>query len=233
MSNLSRKSVDLALKPITTISGHEATILSIAYLPDGERVVSCSDDRTVRIWDAGNAEQEGTSMQHDGRVYTLTVTRDGQRILSGGKDRGIKVWDVETHELIEEWESHEGDILAIALSPDNRLAANGDGKGKIVIREMKKGQEPSEVKRLIEAGSSDTSVYSLCFSPNGEKLACAVNKQGREVDLGIGDYAIQVYDVESGELILGPIIGHEDWIRCVLWSLDGTQLFSASDDHNI
>ncbi|KIJ08958.1 hypothetical protein PAXINDRAFT_172698 [Paxillus involutus ATCC 200175] len=231
MSNTSRKSVDLATKPLTTISGHEQSISSIAYLPGGERVVSCSDDKTVRIWGVGNAEQEGTSMEHEDQLYALAVTRDGKRILSGGDDRRIKVWDAETHELIEEWESPEDGILSIALSPDDRLVANGDGKGKIVIREMKEG---GEIKHSIEAGSSVTSVYSLCFSPNGEKLACAVNKQTpRDVRGGVGDYTIQVYDIESGELILGPIIGHEDWVRSVLWSLDGIQLFSGSDDHSI
>ncbi|KAF8833855.1 WD40 repeat-like protein [Paxillus ammoniavirescens] len=59
------------------------------------------------------------------------------------------------------------------------------------------------------------------FSPNGEKLACAASD------------VIEVYDVHSGKLVLGPIKGHENWINCVFWSLDGSQLFSASDDRTI
>ncbi|KIJ04515.1 hypothetical protein PAXINDRAFT_94628, partial [Paxillus involutus ATCC 200175] len=44
---------------------------------------------------------------------------------------------------------------------------------------------------------------------------------------------IHVYDVESGELVLGPLEGHTEPVNCVLWSLDGSQLFSASLDHTI
>ncbi|KIJ13500.1 hypothetical protein PAXINDRAFT_80921 [Paxillus involutus ATCC 200175] len=177
MSKTSEKSVNLTAKPLMTMSGHERAIQKIAYLPGGERIVTCSEDKTVRIWDVETGEQEGTTMEHEDWVDVLAVTRDGKRILSGGKDKRIGVWDVETHELIEEWENETGSIWCIAVSPDDQLAANG-GKGEIP---------------------------------------------------GV----IQVYDVEKGELVLGPIKGHRDWVRCVLWSLDGSQLFSASDDRTI
>ncbi|KAF8836599.1 WD40 repeat-like protein [Paxillus ammoniavirescens] len=223
MSNTSQiESVDLTATPLVTISGHEDKIWGIAYIPQasGKRVVTCSHDKTVRIWDAESGEQEGTSMEHElGVVYGLAVTRDGQRILSGGVDKRIDVWDVETHELIEEWESHTGSILSITLSPDDRLAASGDSDGKLVIWEIKEG---SGIKHSIETGTGW--VLSICFSPNGEKIACAARKSG--------NYTIQIFDVESGELILGSIY-HEDWVRCVIWSLDGTKLFSASNDHTI
>ncbi|KAF8845928.1 WD40 repeat-like protein [Paxillus ammoniavirescens] len=194
MSNRSRNS-SVTAEPLTTISGHDSEINKIAYLPDGNRVISCSDDKTVRVWDAKNGEQEGTTMEHEGWVQGLAVTRNGGRILSGGEDNIITVWDVETHERLEKWEGHTGDILSIALSPDDQLAASGDWDGKIVIRDMK---ERGHTKHSIETGSS---VLSVCFSPNGKKLACAVNEH--KDDGGI--YVIQVYDVESGELILGPI----------------------------
>ncbi|KAF9222336.1 WD40 repeat-like protein [Gyrodon lividus] len=202
------------------ISGHEGTIWNLAYLPGGERVVTCSPDATVRIWNVKNGEQEGTSMEHDGWLNGLAVTRDGKRILSGGKDNRIRLWDMETHEFIEEWEGHTGGILCIVVSQDGQLVVSGDHDGKIVIREMKEG---GEIKHAIQAGSE---VWSVSFSPDGEKFAAAVY----DVE---GGHVIRVYDVKSGKPILGPIKGHETWIRCILWSLDGCRLFSASDDHSI
>ncbi|KIJ09599.1 hypothetical protein PAXINDRAFT_172441, partial [Paxillus involutus ATCC 200175] len=157
-------------------------------------------------------------MVHKDWVRGLAVTKDGKRILSSGADKRITMWDVKTHERIEEWVGHTGDIRCIALSPDDRLAASGDRDGKIVIREVKRS---GRIKHSINAGSW---VWSLCFSPNGEKLACSAFNQV---------HVIQVYDVDSGELVLGPIKGHEDYTRCVLWSLDGSRLFSASNDRTI
>jgi WD40 repeat protein len=121
---------------------------------------------------------------------------------------------------IEEWASHTGRIWCIALSPDDQLAASGDVDGKIVIREMK---ESGGIKHSIDAGSWVT--HSASLQTGRSSLAV--------LPLARTEHVIQVYDVESGELVLGPIKGHEDWVRCVLWSLDGSQLFSASDDHTI
>ncbi|KIK93250.1 hypothetical protein PAXRUDRAFT_829161 [Paxillus rubicundulus Ve08.2h10] len=205
MSKTSDKSVDFTTKP----------------LPGGERTVTGSYDKTVRIWDVENGEQEGTTVEHEGWVYALAVTKDGRRILSGGGDKRIRVWDVETHELVEEWEGHRWRICSISVSPDDRLATSGDIGGKIIIREIKEG---GQIRHSIDAGHW---VQSLCFSLNGEKLACAVGSTLGQPGL------IQVYDVESGELVLGPIEAHEHIVNCVLWSLDGSRLFSASYDHTI
>jgi WD40 repeat protein len=137
-SNTARIFVDLAAELLTTLPGHEGGIWGIAYLPSSERVVTCSDDGTVMIWDVVSGEQ-GTSMEHeDVIVFGLAITKDGQRILSGDLDKRIKVWDVETHELIEEaWGSHKSGIQSIVLLPDDQFAASGDCNcdGTIIIRE--------------------------------------------------------------------------------------------------
>ncbi|KAF8836014.1 WD40 repeat-like protein [Paxillus ammoniavirescens] len=219
MSKTSQKSVDLTAKPLMTMSGHEDIIHQIAYLLGGERIVTRSSDKTVRIWDVETGEQDGTTIEHEVRDCGLAVTRNGKRVLSGGEDERIRVWDVETHELIEEWENDTGVIWCIAVSPDDQLAATGGQKGGIVIREMK---ESGRIRHSIKAGSA---VRALCFSPNGEELACAV----RNI---MGD-VIHVYDVKTGELVLGPIKGHGIIVTSVIWSLDGSRLFSASNDATI
>ena len=75
-----------------------------------------------------------------------------------------------------------------------------------------------QVKHSIEV---DSLIWCMSFSPDGKKLACGTS----------GD--IRVYGVDSGTLILGPLRGHEDWVFDVLWSRDGSRLFSASDDETM
>ncbi|KAF8837898.1 WD40 repeat-like protein [Paxillus ammoniavirescens] len=219
MSNTSKKSIDLTPQPHLTVSAHEDSVCGIAYLPDG-RLVTCSDDETVRIWDLENGEQEGMAMEHGGGVAGwvrgLAVTRDGKRILSGGSDNLLRVWDVETQQPIAEWGGHEDTVHCIVVSPDDQLIASGDGEGRIVIREMKEGQ----TKHVIETVPGDVS--SICFSPDGTKLASAHD-----------DEMIRVFDVENGNLIVGPIQGHTNFANSVVWSLDGSRLFTASDDCSI
>jgi WD40 repeat protein len=43
-------------------------IWSCSWSPDGTKVVSCSDDATVRVWDVGRGECINTLTGHDGWV---------------------------------------------------------------------------------------------------------------------------------------------------------------------
>ncbi|KIK91708.1 hypothetical protein PAXRUDRAFT_13641 [Paxillus rubicundulus Ve08.2h10] len=158
-------------------------------------------------------------MEHGGWVMGLAVTTDGKSILSGGLDKVLRVWDVETHQLIADWGGHEGAIWSIAMSPNDQLFASGDSEGRIVIREMNL-KEGAPIKHVIETVPGD--VNSICFFPNGAKLAS-----------GYDDDTIRVFDVENGDLILGPIEGHTWIVYSVLWSLDGSRIFAASWDESI
>jgi WD40 repeat protein len=126
--NTSDKSIELATKPLQTLSGHEDAILRIVYLAELQ-LVTCSADKTTRIWDVENGEQEGMPMEDDGWVQGLAVTRDGKRIVSGGLNGILRVWDVETHELVEEWSGHENAICDIAMSPRGHCLQAVTAKG--------------------------------------------------------------------------------------------------------
>ena len=184
-------------------------IRKVAYLPDG-RVVTGSMSGAVRVWNLQTGEQEGTSMEHEDEVWSLAVTRDGAKIISSDIDGEIKVWDVESHKLVKAW-TYQEEGPAVAISPNDRFMAAGGWTVGIYTTEGK-------WVNSVEVGCD---VFSLSFSPDGNKLVC-----GTEGD-------IHIYDFKIGTLILGPLNGHEDRITSVLWSRDGRRLFSASDDKTV
>lgn len=178
----------------------------LAYLPDGQVVTgsSSSEGATVRVWNVENGRQEGRSMKHEhGLIISLAVTRDGKKIVSSDEGGRIKVWDVESHSLVKEW-THSNGFSRIAISPDDRLVAVG---GLTVSIHTMEGQ----VKQSIKTKGA----WCMSFSPDGCKLAC-------------GDDDIYVYDVSNGTLVLGPLAGHRGVIPSVLWSHDGSRIFSGS-----
>ncbi|KAG6382171.1 WD40-repeat-containing domain protein [Boletus reticuloceps] len=182
----------------------------LAYLPDGRRVVTRADGGTVKVWNLENGGQEGTSMEHKSELLGLAVTRDGKKIISSGEEGSIKVvWDVESHKLVSDWTCSDG-YPKIAISPDDRFVAVGSWTVKSY------SMEGEQVNQSFDIGDEDALVWCMSFSPNGDKLAC-----------GIGGN-IHMYDVKTAALILGPLEGHNHHIECVLWSRNGSGLFSAS-----
>ncbi|KAG9312264.1 WD40-repeat-containing domain protein [Chiua virens] len=185
-------------------------ISALAYTPDG-RLVSGSMGGSVKIWNVKTGEQEGTSMEHRGDVGVreLAATKDGKRIIGSDEVGCIRVWDVESHKLVKKW-TCRGTSPTLAISPDDQRVAVGGEKAKIYTLEGRR------IGRSI-----DVSTFSVCFSSGGKKLACA------------NWDSINVYDVTTGTPILGPLQGHTDLIRGLVWSHDGTRIFSGSSDKTI
>ncbi len=66
---------------------------SVAFNQDGTRVVSGSEDKTVRLWDAKTGKQLLVLRGHTDAVSSVAFSPDGHRIASASKDKTVKVWD--------------------------------------------------------------------------------------------------------------------------------------------
>ena len=49
-----------------TLSGHSNWVRSAKFSPDGRLIVSCSDDKTVRVWDRQSKQCVQTFYEHGG-----------------------------------------------------------------------------------------------------------------------------------------------------------------------
>ncbi len=59
---------------INTLIGHSYSVTSVSFSPDGTRIVSGSEDKTVRVWDAVMGEVISTLTGHSDEVYTEDFT---------------------------------------------------------------------------------------------------------------------------------------------------------------
>ena len=74
-------------------NGHSAHVMDVALSADGERILSASLDRTVRVWSPTTGE-ELFRLEHDAVVTCVTMSPVGRQILTVTSDDELSVWDV-------------------------------------------------------------------------------------------------------------------------------------------
>ena len=77
-----------------TLKGHSGLVYSVSFSPDGKRIVSGSNDRTLKVWDAQTGQETLTLKGHSRSVNCVSFSPDGKRIVSGSFDKTLKVWDI-------------------------------------------------------------------------------------------------------------------------------------------
>ena len=112
---------------------------SVAYSPDGRRIISGSSDKTIRIWDTETGAAVGKPLEgHSEGVYSVTYSPDGRRIISGSRDKMIRIWDAETGAAVgTPLEGHSEAVLSVAYSPNGRHIISGSGDKTIRIWDAK------------------------------------------------------------------------------------------------
>ena len=84
--NIEREEIAVSL-----LIGHEDAVLTVAYSPDGTRLVSGSWDNTVRIWNSRTGDLLSILNVHSHSVDSVAYSFDGARIVSGSDDSTILV----------------------------------------------------------------------------------------------------------------------------------------------
>ncbi len=84
-----------SVKQIRASGGHGEGVLKLVYHPKKPLLITCSADKTVRIWNAENASATKTLSGHTDQVFAVAVSPDGELIASGTWNGEVKVWKLD------------------------------------------------------------------------------------------------------------------------------------------
>ncbi|KAK0736245.1 hypothetical protein B0T21DRAFT_440488 [Apiosordaria backusii] len=114
---------------LQTLEGYSRKVSSVAFLPNGQRLVSGSYNHTVKIWDPTLGQCLQTLEGHSNMVRSVAFSPDGQRLASGSYDRTVKIWDPASGQYLQTLEGHGSPVHSVAFSADN-LVTHGYGLGE-------------------------------------------------------------------------------------------------------
>ena len=85
---------------LMAFTGVSDTVYSVAFSPDGTRILSGSDDKTMKLRDAATGQILLTFEGHSDSVRSVAFSPDGTRVLSGSQDKTMKLWNAATGQLL-------------------------------------------------------------------------------------------------------------------------------------
>ncbi len=116
---------------------HSDDISSLCFFPNSTRFATgCINDKTIRIWDAGDPKVKETFVESSEGPRTLTISPNGRYLAASSStvlhDVGfVTVWDCHSRQILCTLNSHKGTVDALAFSLDNEFLASGGSDGVI------------------------------------------------------------------------------------------------------
>ena len=202
---------------LVTYTGHRGPVVSVAWSPDGTRIVSGSDDTTVQVWSANGGADPLVYHGHSSNVNAVawSPVHTSQLIASAsgnsffGGEHVVQVWAVSSGTRLLTYKGHTKPPHTVAWSLDGlRLASGGEDT-------MVQVWESSTGKQVISFTQHSAQISSVAWAPDGTRVASASE-----------DKTVQIWDARTAAL--RRVLVHTSSVNAVAWSPDGMRIASAS-----
>jgi len=191
------------------------SFVGCAFSRDGKRVLTGSEDNSVRLWSLENRKCVRNFEGHTDTVINVAWSSDQTRALSASADNTIRLWNVETGLCLDVLEGHKNNVWSTAFSPDEQYALSGSFDKTARLWDLRKGL----CVRVLE-GHLDS------------VLGVAWSHDQRCVLTGSDDKTVRLWEVETGRC-LRVFEGHTDGVFRVAWDNAGRRALSGSQDKTV
>lgn len=205
---------------------HRGWILSVAFGPDGQRVVTASYGGTVQVWQADTGQPVWRVQGHEGPVYQAAFSPDGRWVVTASDDGTARVWQADTGQERAVLRGHESGVYFAAFTPDGRwvVTTGADHTARVW-----------GVSAVLEPGASGTSaqvaISEVRAFPHytGGFQSVVIGPDGQRIITNPGDCTARVWDISTGRQ-LAVFDGEGRDMSKVAFSPDGRRIFTVSGD---
>ncbi|KIK34689.1 hypothetical protein CY34DRAFT_812772 [Suillus luteus UH-Slu-Lm8-n1] len=207
--------------PLRQLKDHETCILAVTVFPDRRRMVTGSNDKTLRLWDLNTGTVLKKMAGHHNVVSRLAVSLgDGQLIASGDIKGRLIAWHGETGEQLTPQiiKAHSNWITSLDFSPDGTVLATGSADHTTKLWDTTTWQMQGDAIQC-SSGGSIRCCTCVRYSPSGKLLAIATHKD------------IKILNSGTRECV-AEFKGHAQRNYSLAWTPDGTRLLTGGDEND-
>jgi WD40 repeat protein len=203
----------LARREAAVLAGHSESVRSAAFSPDGNLLVTASEDKTARIWNRLTGTQMIELKGHQCAVTSAAFSPDGNLLVTSSQDKTARIWSVVTGKQIAKLKGHEDKVYSAQFSPD--------GNYLVTASEDKTARIWSAVtfEQLAILEGHEDRLQSAAFSPDSTHVVTASD-----------DKTVRIWDVASHTQVFHTFKGHDDAVLDAGFSPDGRSVVTASYD---
>jgi WD40 repeat protein len=196
--------------------GHGAAVTSVAFAPDGQSIVTASDDAIVRVWDLTGGPVGDPLRGHEGRVLAVSYAPDGRTIISAGADKTVRLWDITRERVGSIIGRHDDEVTSVAFVLDASTVVSESDDGTVRVWDEDGGQ-----RRIFTAGGA-------------LPVSMAVSANGHMVAVGTDRGTILLIDLNAGDSAPGgPFAGHEGLVTALAFAPGADAIASGGEDGTV
>lgn len=237
------------------LAGHTSEVWSVCVSADGKRLLTGSEDKTLRLWDTATGKSLHVFKGHTELLYGSALSPDGKQVLSAG-DKTVRLWDTSTGKEIRQMTGHQGFVVRVALGPEGR-ALSGGYDGTLRVWDLQTGKQAavlnghtalvrfvaySDKARVAATSSYDGSirlwnldtakeVRKLEHSGHYDMMSLCFSPDGKYLLAPAADLSLRLVEVATGKEFKRIKTGHA---YCAAFAPDGKRIVSGGIlDHTV
>jgi len=207
---------------VQLLAGHTDWVNSAQFHPaDANRVVSCSDDRTIRAWDVAAGRQVARVMfesktkatfgqTHDGFVWGACFSPDGALICTCSADHTARLWDAVSGEQLFQLTGHDDEVTSCHFNHDGRLVVTGSDDKSVRVWRTNTGEQWQKM-------TVQTKVTCVRVAHHSDRIALSHGSN------------VVILDIATAKEC-ERFTHHSALVRCCDWSPADDRLLTGSND---
>lgn len=172
------------------IEHHGTDAMPMQFGSDGVRLLTTSDERTVRLWDVTNGQPVGAPMQHADEIKMARFSPDAKHIATVDLSGHLRFWNAETGQPSRQSLELGEPLTRVSFSKDGRWVALAGGF-HVWLWSWQGSDKPVLLKGPEFGGRNpdEYGVAMLQFTPDDRRLLAA------------GDGYLLVWDVDTQKIV--------------------------------